>query len=144
MSYRQVSRRVRLIMLACASFLAVLIFVGGAQPGAADLFVPPVDKWAHAGVFGLLAWLLWLGFDRRGALRILGLILIIGLADEGHQLMLSGRHADWVDLGTDFSAAAIVLMLLRLRDDRGRGTPDASVNWYDYFMNSNIGKGFEK
>ena len=114
MSRQSISHWLRQAMVALAVAIVVVLFVGGAQPEAVNLFLPPVDKLVHAAVFGLIALLFWFGFNQLGAWEIFWIVVLIGLMDEGHQFFLSGRDADWVDLVTDFFAAGLVLILLRL------------------------------
>lgn len=72
----------------------------GAAPGWWRL--PHIDKLAHAGMHGLLAWLLWRGLGRRATLRtgvaIIALCAGYGLAIEGAQWQFTAtRSAEALD-----------------------------------------------
>jgi hypothetical protein len=99
------------------SFIACLVFVFnlfhlGTQPVAVGLFVTPIDKIAHAGVFALLAMLLWFVFDRKYPFLVIVLAAIIGATDEIHQLNLPGRFADVNDWLADVGGACLPLLVL--------------------------------
>jgi VanZ family protein len=76
------------------------------------LIPPPWDKFAHAGVFGLLggaisyasglsgAHMWWLGFS---------LAVLVGGLDEWHQATLPGCAAGWDDLDLDADAVGAAL-----------------------------------
>jgi hypothetical protein len=110
--FDEVPVAIRIFLISFSTIVLAGLFIGGSQPEVVGLFLPPVDKMAHAGIFGLLALLLWFGFNRRGAWWIFGIVVLNGLADEGHQLFLPGRDADWTDLMADFVGGGIVLILL--------------------------------
>ncbi len=109
-----------------AVLLVAGLFVGGAQPMAVGLFTPPWDKVVHASLFGVLATLLAVAL--RGAHLLHGrnaigmsqallwaalLALMVGGADEIHQLWLPGRSAGWDDLLADATGIALGLGGLR-------------------------------
>lgn len=109
-----------------AVLLVAGLFVGGAQPMAVGLFAPPWDKVVHASLFGVLATLLAVAL--RGAHLLHGrnaigmsqallwaalLALMVGGADEIHQLWLPGRSAGWDDLLADATGIALGLGGLR-------------------------------
>jgi hypothetical protein len=104
-----------MIRCACLSLCVLLIyglFHYGAQPIAVGLFVPPVDKIAHAGVFGLIALMLWFFFDRKYPLLVIGLVAMTGAVDEVHQLFLPGRFAEVSDWIADVVGAGLPLFAL--------------------------------
>lgn len=109
-----------------AVLLVVGLFIGGAQPVAVGLVAPPWDKVLHAGVFGVLAVLLAVAL--RGAHLLHGrkaigvsqallwaalLAVMVGGADEIHQLQLPGRMAGWDDWLADATGVALALGGLR-------------------------------
>lgn len=83
---------------ALAAFCMLLaLFVGGAQDGAGSLFQDPWDKLAHIVFFFCLTILLFAGFNFSIVTTSI-LALLIGIADEFHQIFLPGRFAgvdDW-------------------------------------------------
>ena len=102
---------------ACLSLCVLLIyglFHYGAQPIAVGLFATPVDKIAHAGVFGLMALMLWFLFDRKYPLLVIGLVAMTGAVDEVHQLFLPGRFADVSDWIADVIGACLPLLVLMI------------------------------
>ncbi len=118
-SMQRVQRVLRLLALAAALALPAGLFYAGAQPYAVGLIPPPWDKFAHVGVFALLAatvayasgWrgrrMWWLGF---------AVALAVGVVDEFHQMSLPGRTAGWDDLAADALGAALgATALLRWR-----------------------------
>lgn len=109
-------------MLCAAAGMLGGLFVAGAQPVAVGLFQPPIDKVAHAGVFALLAILLWFGSNRQNALGIFVVVVMVGAVDEWHQRYLPGRSADLLDLAADAMAAGVVLMVFRAIRDKKQTT----------------------
>lgn len=102
----------RFASLVLGAFLVYGLFHYGAQFVAAGLFAPPSDKIAHAGVFGLIAVMLWFVFDRRYPWLVIGLVAITGAADEVHQLFLPGRSAEVADWIADVGGAGLPLLVL--------------------------------
>lgn len=91
--------------------LVYSLFHYGAQPVAVGLFNPPLDKIAHAALFGLLAMMLWFVFDRRFPWLVLGLVALTATADEVHQLFLPGRFANLGDWVADLIGACLPLLI---------------------------------
>lgn len=85
---------------------------GGAAPGWWRL--PHIDKLAHAGMHGLLAWLLWRGAGRaaaRSGLAIVALCAGYGLAIEWAQWQFTvTRSAEILDALANTLGAALGLM----------------------------------
>ena len=112
---------------------AGLVFALSAQP---DLrFLPDdaldlvVRKLGHAGVFGILALLLWRAIATTTSQRpawawALVLTILYAITDEFHQGLVVGRHASPVDVGVDALggliavAAASFLRAYRFRPGR--------------------------
>lgn len=88
------------------------LLVGGRQPIAGGFFVPPADKIAHFGVYGLMSLLLWWALDRGRAWVAVGVIFSIGVADEWQQFYIPGREAGWGDLLADVAGASLILALV--------------------------------
>lgn len=109
----------RLLALLAAVALPVGLFYAGAQPYAVGLIPPPWDKFAHAAVFALLAAAVAYASGLRGArMWWLGfaVAVLVGAADEWHQVSLPGRAAGWDDLAADAVGAALgATALLRWR-----------------------------
>lgn len=102
----------RFVFLFSGLLLIYGLFHYGAQPMAVGLFSPPIDKIAHAGLFGLLAMTLWFVFDRRYPLLVIGLAAATAVADEVHQLFLPGRYADPGDWIADVTGACLPIIVL--------------------------------
>lgn len=106
-----------------AAMLAALL-LGGMHPAAAGLFDHPWDKLAHLGYFLVLALLLMQAIPGRWRLG-LALALLIGAADELHQLLLPGREPGIVDWLADFCGAGIGLFLHRACNGPAGGEKEA-------------------
>ncbi|MBY0575663.1 MAG: VanZ family protein [Gallionellaceae bacterium] len=122
---------IRFAFLLSGALFIYCLFHYGAQPIAVGLFASPIDKIAHAGVFGLIAMMLWFVFDRRYPLLIISLVAITGAADEIHQLFLPGRSADVSDWIADVSGAClpiIVLIASRKKNSKGMGSSGIKAN----------------
>ncbi len=120
-------------MLRHTSILASILLIGGlfyvgAQPVVAGLFASPIDKIAHAGVFGLIAMLLWFAFDRRYPLLVISVVAIIGAMDEVHQFFLSGRFADISDWIADVGGGCLPLFVSIFSSKRCGKNADALSN----------------
>lgn len=92
---------VRLLCLITVIGLLLSLFVGGAQPAAGALFIPPWDKVAHAG-FYLVLYLLVKEILGISSWIVVLVVLFVGMMDEFHQISLPFRHAGWDDLAADF------------------------------------------
>ena len=86
-----------------------------------------VDKIVHLCEFGLLAWLLWRPLletyphwaEGRIALFIFALTVLLGAADELHQLFLPHRTAAWGDFAAD-AAGGGAAVLWCLHREKGK------------------------
>ncbi|MCB5190837.1 VanZ family protein [Methylobacillus arboreus] len=108
----------RLKFLALGMLILVIagIFIGGEAPGAGSLFPPPWDKVVHFFAFGTIGVLAGLAFPRLPLGVAWVLVVLIGAADELHQLFIQGRQAGLDDLLADALgglAALPVIALLR-------------------------------
>ena len=99
---------------------AGLIFAFSAQPDLRFLedafFDLVVRKVGHAGVFGILALLLWRALGMTTAWRqprtpavALGLTVGYAITDELHQGLVAGRNPSPVDVGIDFLGALVAI-----------------------------------
>ncbi len=101
-----------------------LIYVLSDQPDLPHAPGPWLDmvlkKGAHAGAYGILAWLyLRILRHRAGArrsgrtLRVVSIALAVmyALSDEYHQTFVPGRNGNWLDVAVD-SVGAVSAMLL--------------------------------
>ncbi len=76
------------------------------------------DKVVHAGVFGILCWLLHVALSHQGnyTLKRHGLMIAVvfvflyGVSDEYHQLFTPGRSSDPYDVLADVSGGVIYVM----------------------------------
>ena len=103
------------LFLAISLFWMLLIFWLSSSPDAQGVggllnFLPFSDKFAHAGVFGILAMLLY--FAGFGFWQAILLSSIYGLSDEFHQYFVEGRTADVFDWLTDTVGAFVALVLV--------------------------------
>lgn len=89
-------------------FVACL-FIGGEQPGAGSIFPPPWDKLAHIIAYGSIGVLLGLAFPNCNLYWIIIVVVVIGGADEVHQIFLPGRQAGLDDWAADWVGAVFSL-----------------------------------
>lgn len=94
--------------LLLAGLHMALIFWFSAQPGESVGIPPPWDKLVHAGVYGLLGYLLAQGTGR--PFFAWSLSVLYGLSDEVHQLFVPGRVFDLGDWLADAGGAGVVVL----------------------------------
>lgn len=104
----------RLLALIVVGLMLLALFVGGAQPFAAGLVPVPWDKLAHFAFFFIFALLLARVVLLPVALVFL-LALLVGAADEFHQIYLPGRSPGIDDLLADTLGASLALIKFRWR-----------------------------
>lgn len=129
----ELTKPVNLFRFVCALMSLLMVyglFHYGAQPIAAGLFQPPVDKIAHAATFGLLAVMLWFVFGRRYTLLAIVLVALIAAADEIHQIYLPGRYAGMDDWLAAVGGACLPL-ILPVMGRKGLGKRDGTMAQYD-------------
>jgi|OpeIllAssembly_1097287.scaffolds.fasta_scaffold179763_2 VanZ family protein len=104
----------RLARFARFAFVALLfgIFVLGSHPAAGHLFLPPWDKLAHIVLFAVIAATIATAWPRLHWAGVLALGLLIGFADELHQVFLPERHPGWDDGLADLAGLALGLLLI--------------------------------
>lgn len=102
----------RSIALGLVIFMLAALFVGGAQPIAVGLVPAPWDKLAHA-VFFFMFSLLLARFVSVPIAWVMIFALLVGAADEIHQLFLPGRAAGWDDWLADGIGAGLALLVYK-------------------------------
>lgn len=136
--------RMRWLWILPLAVAATIVWLSGQShyPGGIQL-PPPLDKVAHAGAFGFLAWSVDLAFRHnrrdlpmyRRHLLVFGMVALFGATDEWHQSFVPGRaceFGDWVAdaLGGGLGLLAGSLHLLFTRRLAAlswwRGTPRRS------------------
>lgn len=90
-----------------------VLFVGGHQPGAGQLFTPPWDKIAHCIFYGGLLVIARIAFPKAHLLSLFLLIFTVGIADEVHQMFVPGRHPGLDDLVADVIGGLVATLLLK-------------------------------
>ena len=90
-----------------------LLFVGGSQPVAVNLFPAPWDKAVHCVTFGTMLIFAYLAFPKVKPVYLLIAIVGIGALDEIHQIYLPGRSPGLDDLAADFIGAFTAVVLIK-------------------------------
>lgn len=121
------SMRSRHIFFLLAAFWAGLIMVLSSRTGAQTPPMPhPVDWVVHSGAFGVLSFLICLGFgDSRRAWIAVILVSFFGASDEIHQHFTPGRSctaSDWLADTTGALAAATGWWLAFRQGQMGTGS----------------------
>ena len=96
------------------AFVALLfgIFGLGSHPAAGHLFLTPWDKLAHIVLFAVIAATIATAWPRLHWVGILALGLLIGFADELHQIIVPERHPGWDDGLADLAGLSLGLLLI--------------------------------
>ncbi len=98
----------------------LFIFTVSSIPGTKlPVFIDYSDKLVHAGVFGVLCWLLHVAcfFQPNQTVRkwskviALGMTMLYGAIDEYHQMFTPGRSTEFLDFVADSSGGAIYILL---------------------------------
>lgn len=89
------------------------LFILGSHPASGQLFLPPWDKVVHFIVFAILALALSAAWPRMSWLSILLLGVLIGVADEFHQIFVPTRNPGWDDALADIAGVAAGLLIWR-------------------------------
>ena len=93
------------------------LFVLGAQPVAVGLFSPPWDKLAHLATFAVIGMASGIASGAKGVVKAVCCVagaLVLGIADELHQMYLPGRSASWPDLIADALGGLLGAILLHV------------------------------
>lgn len=79
-----------------------------------------VKKGAHMLAYGLLASLYWwaLRDGKRPFATAFMLTVLYALSDEGHQFLIPGRNATWMDVMIDTAGGVMALAAIRYRLQR--------------------------
>ncbi|CAG0978483.1 hypothetical protein MTYP_01623 [Methylophilaceae bacterium] len=92
------------------------LFVGGAQPGAGELFPAPWDKLVHILAYATIGIMAGLAFPGSRLFWIILIVAAIGATDEIHQILNPGRQASYHDWAADWAGALISLPgIIKLR-----------------------------
>lgn len=91
-----------------------MIFIGGAEPAAVGLFPPPLDKVVHTLAYGLMLMLAVLSFPNIRQPVLFGLVIMVGVMDEIHQVYLPGRFAGLDDLMADILGCCLALLIFKV------------------------------
>lgn len=115
--------------------LLLALFIGGAHPAAGSLFAPPWDKAAHAALY-LALFLLFHAGGSANTWRIALLVILIGAADEIHQISLPARHPGWDDFAADFVGVLLAIvfrqaLLAKTRHDKAFQKIASVINFRD-------------
>lgn len=102
------ARQARIVLAA----LVFGLFILGRHPAAGHLFLPPWDKLAHIALFAVVAAAIASGWPRLHWAGVLALGLLIGFADEVHQIFIPGRHPGWDDGFADLAGLALGLLII--------------------------------
>lgn len=84
---------------------------------------PGLDKFLHAGVYGVLGVLLMFAMrwpTGRRRLLVIALCTLYGITDELHQVFVPGRSADPLDLLADAVGAALAVATVSFWHERKR------------------------
>ncbi|MGZ5028662.1 MAG: VanZ family protein [Methylobacter sp.] len=104
------SHSYRFGFIAFSLSLVLALFIGGSQPEAAGLFLPPVDKFVH--FFYFAAFTFAIVMSNTIPLRYAAMLTIaLGAADELHQMLLPGRSPDLNDWLADIFGAVLVVCI---------------------------------
>jgi VanZ family protein len=93
--------------------MVAALFIGGAQPTAVGLVPAPWDKLVHGLFFCVLVILLRLCLTLP-LWWLAALAVVVGAADELHQLFLPGRSAGFDDWLADLAGAGLAVVMIRL------------------------------
>ncbi|MCQ8119699.1 VanZ family protein [Methylomonas rosea] len=108
------------LSIALSICLIAILFIESSRPPLEILGqVPGLDKAAHFLAFGVLALLLCMvSFSVRGNPYIplfstpSLIVILLGIAEEGYQMTVTGRVASLLDLMADICGAVFVIFLL--------------------------------
>jgi VanZ family protein len=95
-------------------FTVAAIFIGGEAPGAGKLFPPPWDKIVHFMTYGAIGVFAGMAFPTRPLKFILLMVVLLGAADEIHQIFIEGREPGFDDLFADFLGGLCALPFVYL------------------------------
>ncbi|BCM24229.1 VanZ family protein [Methyloradius palustris] len=108
--YRAVA--IQQLALICLVVMLLGIFIGGEASGAGSLFPSPWDKLVHFIAYGSIGIFLGMILKSKPLALILILVVLIGAADEFHQIYIPGRHAGLDDLSADLIGGLAALPII--------------------------------
>lgn len=97
----------------CLAILIIALFVGGSQPYAGSLFIPPWDKVVHIIFYGGMLVLSKLAYPNAPLWKLIVGVLMIGVLDEVHQMFVPGRRPGWDDLAADLAGIALATVVIQ-------------------------------
>ena len=103
-------RWVQVLAIIGLALMMVGIFIGGREPGAGNLFNPPLDKVVHLGTYFIMTMLIGLSFRRTLLPIVLLLSVCIAACDEIAQLYIPGRSADIGDYAADALGCLLAIL----------------------------------
>jgi uncharacterized membrane protein YccC len=103
-------RWIQVLAIIGLALMMVGIFIGGREPGAGNLFNPPLDKVVHLGTYFIMAMLIGLSFRRTPLPIVLLLTVCIAACDEIAQLYIPGRSADIGDYAADALGCLLAIL----------------------------------
>lgn len=107
------NRIIQIIATLCLITLILMIFVGGTQPVAVNLFNPPWDKVIHIITFCVMFILFSIALPKTTLALLLIWVVTIGMLDEIHQIYLPGRSAGLDDLLADIVGSLIAYFTIK-------------------------------
>jgi VanZ family protein len=120
---RPPSGALRAAALAAAVALVANLFIPAARPEIAGLIPAPWDKVLHLSYFLVVAVLLMIAEAGRRPLLVLGIVVLVGAADEWHQAFLPDRESSVGDFLADCVGAAIGVLAARRFSSWRAGAP---------------------
>ena len=114
-------RVVRVLALSIAIVMAAFVLFGAQQAGQANPVPGPYfDKLVHAAYYGVMAILVDRGLGGRLPIIAMVAAIVVGAADEIHQLDVPGREASVFDWAADVVGAVVFTLLWRAARRAGR------------------------
>ena len=114
-------RVVRALALSVAITMAAFVLFGAQQAGEVNPVPGPYfDKLVHAAYYGVMAILVDRGLGGRLPIIAMAAAIVVGAADEIHQLDVPGREASVYDWAADVVGAVVFTLLWRAARRAGR------------------------
>ena len=110
----QLNNFIRFTALVLFTAMLLLLFIGGSQPVAVNLFPAPWDKLVHCITFGAMLIIASLAFPKIKPAYLLVIIITIGALDEIHQIYLPGRSPGFDDLAADLAGGLLAVVLIKI------------------------------
>lgn len=114
-------RVVRALSLSLAIAMATFVLVGARKVGEVGSVPGPyLDKIVHGVYYGIMAILVDRGFGGRLPVVAMAIAIVVGGADEVHQMSLATREASIFDWIADVTGAVLLTLLWRAARRAGR------------------------